>query len=186
MLLLNFGMFAISDCPFIWLSFDEVLQVFNLLLGQSKIPTASRRSRSFVFAVCGVHGTIVHEHGWPCSGWLLRCGEDTSYCPSGDIRESTNGCSFYTRRRSPYYTPLLSIGRTYRGCLEEILPVKRHGRSEFMGHGFVTIASITMKHGINGVGVTISRCRNFHKNTRNFTESNKSLKTNLILKNKIV
>ena len=32
------------------------------------------RSRSLVFAVCDVHGPIVHEHGLSCSGWLLRCG----------------------------------------------------------------------------------------------------------------
>ena len=43
-----------------------------------------------------------------------------------------------------------------------------------------------MKHGTNGVGVSMSKCRNFHKNTRNFTEPNKSLKTNLILKKKVV
>ena len=66
------------------------------------------------------------------------------------------------------------------------MPFKRHGRSQFIGHGFVNTGSLTMKHGRNGVGVSISRCRNFHKNTINLTESNKSLKTNLILKNKIV
>ena len=60
------------------------------------------------------------------------------------------------------------------------------GRLEFTGHDFVTTASINMNHGGNGIGVSMSRCRNFHKNTRNFTESYKSLKTNLILKNKIV
>ena len=198
----------------------------ELLLGQSKISTVSRRSRSSVFAVCGVHGSIVHEHGLSCNGWLSRCGtawvsrttskfrqavilapdlekclfaitenvprrkylpgEDTLYCPSGDIRDSTNGGSFYTRNRSPYYRPSLTIGRTYCGCLEEILPIKRQGRSEFTGHEFVTTGSITMKHGRNGIGVSISRCRNFHKNKRNFTESNKSLKTKLILKNNIV
>ena len=43
----------------------------DLLLGQSKTPMASRRSRSLVFAVCGVRGSIVHE---PVSGWLSRCG----------------------------------------------------------------------------------------------------------------
>ena len=36
------------------------------------------------------------------------------------------------------------------------------------GQCFVTTGSIAMKHGRNGVGVSISRCRNFHKNTRNF------------------
>ena len=46
----------------------------ELLLGQSKTSTASRRSRSLVFAVCGVLGPIVHEHGWSCNGWLSRCG----------------------------------------------------------------------------------------------------------------
>ena len=46
----------------------------ELLLGQSKTPTASRRSRSLVFAVCGVRGSVVHEHGWSCNGWLSRCG----------------------------------------------------------------------------------------------------------------
>ena len=230
----------------------------ELLLGQSKTSTTSRRSRSLVFSVCGVHGSIVHEHGWSCNGWLSRCGtpwvsrtsskfrqvvmlaleldqwqfaitgkvpphhdgsvyvgmssldagrmemlrgtfllplgfalkglpgEDTSYCPFRDIKYSTNGCSFYTHHRSPYYTPSLSIGRTYCGCLEEILPFKRHGQSEFTGYGFVTTGSITMKHARNGVNVSISKSWNFHKNTINFTESNKSLKTNLILKNIIV
>ena len=43
----------------------------ELLLGQSKTPMTSRRSRSLVFAVCG---SIVHEHGWSCNGWLSRCG----------------------------------------------------------------------------------------------------------------
>ena len=28
-------------------------------------------------------------------------GEDASYCPFGDIKDSTNGCSFHTRHRSP-------------------------------------------------------------------------------------
>ena len=46
----------------------------ELLLGQSKTSTASRRSRSFVFAVYGVHGSIVHEYGWSCSRLLSRCG----------------------------------------------------------------------------------------------------------------
>ena len=46
----------------------------ELLLGQSKTPMTSRRSRSLVFAVCGVHGSIVHEHDWSCNGWLSRCG----------------------------------------------------------------------------------------------------------------
>ena len=47
---------------------------YELLLSQSKTPTASRRSRSLVFAVCGVHGSIVHEYAWSCNGWLLMCG----------------------------------------------------------------------------------------------------------------
>ena len=47
---------------------------WELLLGQSKTPTASRRSRSLVFAVCCVHGSLVHEHGWSCNGWFSRCG----------------------------------------------------------------------------------------------------------------
>ena len=83
-------------------------------------------------------------------------------------------------------TPSLSTGRTYCGCLEEILPFKRPGRSEFTGHGVVTTGSITMKHGRNVVGVSISRYRNFSKNAINFTESNKCLKTNFILKGKIL
>ena len=81
---------------------------------------------------------------------------------------------------------IVDVGRTYCGCLEEIQLFKRHRRSEFTGHGFVMTGSITMKHGRNGVEVSISRCRNFHKTTINFTESDKSLKTNLIWKNKIV
>ena len=113
-------------------------------------------------------------------------GEDTSYCHSGDIKVSTDGCRFYTRHRCPYYTPSSSIGRTYCGCLEETLPFKRHGRLEFTGNGFVTTGSITMKHFRNGVEVLIWRCRNFHKNTIKFTKSNKSLNTNLILKNRNV
>ena len=44
----------------------------ELLLGISKTSTASRSSRSLVFAVCGVHGPIVHEHRWSGSGWLSR------------------------------------------------------------------------------------------------------------------
>ena len=47
--------------------------ISELLLGQSKTSTASRCSRSFVFAVCGVHGSIVHEYGWSCGGLLPRC-----------------------------------------------------------------------------------------------------------------
>ena len=220
----------------------------ELLFGQSKTSTISQRSRSLVFAVCGMHGSTVHEHGWSCNGWFARCGtalvsrtssefrqavmfaldldqwqfaitgkvpqhhagnvsvgmssldtgrvdvlkgtflmpsgflpgEDTSFCSFGHIKDSTNGCSFHTRHRSPYLTPSLNIGRTYRGCLEEMLSVKRHGRSEFTGHDFVTTGSITIKHGRNGVGMSISRCGNFHTNTRNFTKSYKSLKTNLI------
>ena len=46
----------------------------ELLLGQLKTPTASRRSWSFVFAVFDVHGSIMHEHGWSCNGWLSSCG----------------------------------------------------------------------------------------------------------------
>ena len=46
----------------------------ELMLGQSKTSTAYRRSRSLVCAVCGVHGSIVHEHDWSCNGWLSRCG----------------------------------------------------------------------------------------------------------------
>ena len=34
----------------------------------------ARRNRSLAFAVCDVHGPIVHEHGWFCGGWLSRCG----------------------------------------------------------------------------------------------------------------
>ena len=49
----------------------------ELLLGQSKTSIASRRSRSLVFAVCGVYGCIVHEHGWSCNGWLSMCGTDS-------------------------------------------------------------------------------------------------------------
>ena len=44
----------------------------ELLLGQSKTCTASHRSRSFVFAVCDVHGSIVHEYDWSCSGWVVK------------------------------------------------------------------------------------------------------------------
>ena len=46
----------------------------ELLLGQPRTPTASRCSRSLVFVVCGVHGSIVHEHGWSCNGCLSKCG----------------------------------------------------------------------------------------------------------------
>ena len=46
----------------------------EILLRQSKTLTASRRSMSLVFAVCGVHGSIVHGHGWSCNGWFSRCG----------------------------------------------------------------------------------------------------------------
>ena len=60
------------------------------------------------------------------------------------------------------------------------------GRSEFTGHGFVTTSSLTMKHGRNRVQASNSRCRNFRKNTIDFTESNKTFKTDLILTNKIV
>ena len=99
--------------------------------------------------------------------------------PFGDIKDSTNGCSFHTCHRSPYYTQSLSFGGPpyrgclgdppYRGCLGEKMPVKRNGRSGFTGQCFVTTGSITMKHSRNGVGVSISLCRNFHKNTRNLT-----------------
>ena len=34
----------------------------------------ARRNRFLAFAVCDVHGPIVHEHGWFCGGWLSRCG----------------------------------------------------------------------------------------------------------------
>ena len=74
----------------------------------------------------------------------------------------------------------------HRGCLAAILPAKRYERSEFTSHSFVATGSITIKHGRNGVGVSFLRYRNFHKNSRSFTGSYKSLKTNLILKNKIV
>ena len=46
----------------------------NFCLANPKTPTATRCSRSLVFAVCGVHGSIVYEHGWSCNGWLSRCG----------------------------------------------------------------------------------------------------------------
>ena len=207
----------------------------EILLGQPKTPTASRRSRSLVFAVwcmapscmnmagpatggCqgvaqprtsskfhqavmfaldldqwqfAITGKIPQHHdGNVCvdmssldtgrmdmfkgtfltpSGFALwgLPGANTSYCPSGDIKDLTNGCSFYARHWSPYYTPSLSIGRTYCGYLEEILTFKRHGRSEFMGHGCKTTGSITMKHGKNGVEVSTARCKSFHKNTIN-------------------
>ena len=84
----------------------------------------------------------------------------------------------HTCHPSPHYTQSLSFGGPpyrgclgdppYRGCLGEIMPVKRNGWSGFTGQCFVTTGSITMKHGRNGVGVSISWCRNFHKNTRNF------------------
>ena len=102
------------------------------------------------------HVVIWSQAGWRClkgrsftpSGFALYGlpGEDTSHCPFGDIIDSTNGSSFHTRYWSPYYTPSLTFGRTYYGCLEEILTVKRHGRSKFTGHGFVTTGSSTMKH----------------------------------------
>ena len=44
----------------------------ELLLGPSKTPMASRHSRSLVFAMCGAHGSNVHENGWSCNGWLSR------------------------------------------------------------------------------------------------------------------
>ena len=46
--------------------------------------------------------------------------------------------------------------------------------------------SIAIKHCRNWVEASITRYSNFHKYTRSFTESYKSLKTNLILQNKIV
>ena len=46
----------------------------ELLLGQSKTSSVSQRSSSLVFAVCVVHGSIGHEHGWCGNGWLSRCG----------------------------------------------------------------------------------------------------------------
>ena len=39
----------------------------------------ARHSSSLVFAVCDVHGPIVHEHGLSCSGWLLICGTAWSW-----------------------------------------------------------------------------------------------------------
>ena len=74
----------------------------------------------------------------------------------------------------------------HRGCLAAILPAKRYERSEFTSHSFLATGSITIKHGRNGVGVSFLRYTNFHKNSRSFTGSYKPLKTNLILKNKIV
>ena len=159
----------------------------GLLLGQSKTSTASRRSRSLViFAVCGVAPSS--RSGTVFDALRVRPipGEDTLYCPFGNIKGPTNGCTFHTRLRHPYYTPSLSFGRPPHGSQAGILPVKLSRKSEFMGHCFVTTGSIPMKHGRNWVGMSISRCRNFHKNIRSFTEINKSLKTNLILKNKVV
>ena len=87
-----------------------------------------------------------------------------------DIKDSTNGCSSHTCHQSPHIKPSLSFGGPpYHGCLEEIMPVKRYRRSGFTGQRFVTTGSISMKHCRNGVGVSISRCIHFNKNTRNFT-----------------
>ena len=112
--------------------------------------------------------------------------EDTPYCPFGNIKGLTNDCSFHTHHRNPYHTPSLSFGRPYHGCQAGITPVKCNRESEFMGHCFVTTGSITTKHGRNLIGKSISGCRNFHKNIRSSTEKNKSLKANLIIKNKVV
>ena len=41
-------------------------------LANPKTSTASRHSRSLIFAVCGVHGSIVHEHRWSGSRGVVK------------------------------------------------------------------------------------------------------------------
>ena len=60
----------------------------ELLLSQSQTPTASHRSRSLVFAVCGVHGYIVHEYGWLCNRWLSMCGTAWVSSTSSKFRQT--------------------------------------------------------------------------------------------------
>ena len=50
-------------------------------------------------------------------------GEDTSYCPCGNIKGSTDYCSFHNRHWRPNYTPWLSVGRLYHGREDEIIQV---------------------------------------------------------------
>ena len=103
-------------------------------------------------------------------------GEDTPYCPCGNIKGLTNGYSFHTHQLSPHCTSSLNLVRPYHSCQEQILPVKLNRRSKFMGHCFVTTGSITMKLR-NWVEVSISWCKHFQKNIRSFIEIYKSLKT---------
>ena len=140
----------------VWLSFDQALQVFDHI--QPWVSRSSWKFRQVVmfalgldpwqFAITGkipqhhdgsvyigmssldtgrmemLKGTFLTPLGFALKGLP---GEDTSHCPFGDLKYSTNGF-FYTRHRSPCYTPSFSIGRSYCGCLQEILPFKRHGR----------------------------------------------------------
>ena len=114
----------------------------ELLLGQSKTPMTSRCSRSLVFAVCGVHGSIVHEHGWSCNRWMSRCGtvwvgllKGTFWYPQGSLyrvypagipRAVLPGIS-KIRPMASDFIPATEVPTT--------LPFKRHGRSEFAGLG---------------------------------------------------
>ena len=100
-----------------------------------------------------LEGAFFDAQSSPYRAYLARTPR--SYCPFGGIKDSTNGCSFHIHHRSPNYRPSSSFGRTYRGYLEEILPVKRNGRWEFKGHCFVTTDSITIKHGRHGSGVNL-------------------------------
>ena len=140
----------------------------ELLLGQSRTSMASRRSRSLVFAVCGLHGCIVHEHGWSCNGWLSMWGTAWVSRSSSKFRQAVMFA--------------LDLNDKWQFEIPGKVP-QHHDGSVSVGMSSLD-TGITMKHGRSGVGVSISRCRNVYKNLINFTKFNKSFKTNFILKNK--
>ena len=45
----------------------------ELLLGHPKLSRLLPAAGPW-YSQCGVHGSIMHEHGWSCNGWLSRCG----------------------------------------------------------------------------------------------------------------
>ena len=64
----------------------------ELLLGQSKTPTVSQRSRSLVFAVFAVHGSIVHEHGWSSQRVVIKVWHSLSVEDLVEIPPSGQVC----------------------------------------------------------------------------------------------
>ena len=116
--------------------------------------------------------------------WWGLHGEDTLCCPCRDIKDSTNGCSFLTCHSSP------NLSHHWASVIL-IVTVRRQYNTDSQMEWTVRIyvplfCNYYFDCHKNWVGVSILRYRNFHKNTRSLTESYKSPKTNLILKNNFV